>query len=216
MLTHKFTLPLALSAMLFNGPFVSAQSAPRRTTTVETVPGATAATTIETTSTTTAAGVVSEMAPDRFVVRTATGIAPIRYWSSASTVYVDESGNPVARELMTPGVPVTVHFTRVGEGLVADRVVLQRQTTTTAAPTIIERNTTVTRPPVVVEKVIEKPIIVEKKIAVPVEKKVYVDRPVIVEKPVVVEKRVPAPAPPVLIEKKTTTTTTTKSKKDDD
>jgi hypothetical protein len=212
----KLTIALPLSALLFTSAFANAQGVTgRSTTTVEAIPGT--GTTTTQTVTTTSAGLISEMGPDGLVVRTESG-APVRYSSSASTVYIDEAGRPVARELVTSGVPVTVHYTRDGERFLADRVVVRRQTTTTTpAPTVIERNTTITRPPVVVEK----PVIVEKKVyvdrPVAVEKKVYVDRPVIVEKPVVVERPVvvekPVPAP-VVVEKKTTTTTTTKSKKD--
>ncbi len=207
MFIPKVTFPLAFTATLFAGSFANAQTTPgTTTTTVQSVPGTT---TTETTTTTTA-GLISELAPDGLVVRTETGTA--RYSSSASTIYVDETGRAVARELVTSGLPVTVHYSRSGDRLIADRVVVRRQTsTTTAAPTVIERNTTITNPPVV----IEKPVIVEKKVYVDrpvvVEKKVYVDRPVVVEKPVIVEKEVPAP----IIEKKTTTTTTTTTGKKD-
>jgi len=212
----KVTFPLAFTTILFAGTLANAQTTPGSTTAVETVPGTT---TTETTTTTTA-GLISELAPDGLVIRTETGTA--RYSSSASTIYVDETGRAIARELVTSGRPVTVHYTRSGERLIADRVIVRRQAnTTTVAPTVIERNTTITNPTVVVEKpvIVEKkvPVVVEKKVyvdrPVAVEKKVYVDRPVVVEKPVIVEPVVPAP----IIEKKTTTTTTTtKGKKDKD
>jgi hypothetical protein len=178
----KLTLPLAISAVLLAGPLVHGQS-------------------VSTTTTTTSAGLVSEIAPDALVIRTESSSVPIRYLSSATTTYVDETGAPVSRELVASGLPVTVEYVRDGERLLAQRVVVRRQTTTTTtpAPTVIERNTTVTRPPVVVEK----PVIVEKKVPVVVEKKVPVDRPVIVEK------RVPAAPAPIIEEKTTTTTTTT-------
>ncbi len=154
-----------------------------------------------TTATTTTAGTISEVAPDALLIRTETSATPVRYGFSSSTTYVDETGAPVSREVVRSGVPVTVHYIRDGERLIADRVIVRRQTTTATAPTVIERstNTTVTQPPVVVEKKV--PVVVEKKVPVVVEKKV----PVVVEKPVIVEKRVPAPT----VEEKTTTTTTT-------
>ena len=64
---------------------------------------------------------------------------------------------PGARKLVTSGLPVTVHYSRLSERLITDRVVVRRQVSTTAPPTVIERNTTITNPPVV----IEKPVIVE-------------------------------------------------------
>ncbi len=200
MFTPKFTLPIAMSALLAASPLVHAQS-----------------TTITTSSTTTA-GLVSELRPDALVIRPSNSSTPIQYSSSATTTFVDETGAPVSRELVTSGLPVTVEYFRDGERLIANRVVIRRQTTTTsAAPTVIEKTTTITPPPVVVEKpvavekkvYVDRPVIVEKKVPVAVEKKVYVDRPVIVEKP--------APAP-VIEEKRTTTTTTTTagSKKEKD
>jgi len=227
MFNPKVTIPLALSATLFASSLANAQTTTDRSflettpgnsaTTVKSVPG----TTTTETDTTTTTGLVSEIAPDGFIVRTENGTTPIRYSSSASTTYVDEAGRPVARELVTSGLPVTVRYRRVGERLIAEHVVVRKPTSTTNGATVIERNTTVTPPPIVVEK----PVVVEKKVPVVVEKKVYVDRPVVVEKkvfvdrPVVVEKPVEKPAPAaVIIEKKTTTTTTTTTtdKKDRD
>jgi len=214
MFNSKVTFPLALSATLFASSFASAQTTTDRTivetiprnssTTVRSVPGTT---TTETTTTTTT-GLLSEIAPDGFIVRTESGAAAIRYSSSASTTYVDETGRPVARELVTSGLPVTVRYRRVGERLIAEHVVVRQPSSTTTGATVIERDSAVTRPPIV----IEKPVIVEKKVPVIVEKKIYVDRPVVIEKPVLVEK--PAPAS-VIIEKKTTTTTTTTTDKKD-
>src|SRR5687768_1387901 len=176
MMIPKASFPLALVSTLFAGSLASAQTVPR-TTTVESVPGQTRSSTTETeTTTTTTVGTVAEMGPDVLTIRTESAPAPIRYASSASTVFVDETGQPVAREIVTSGLPVTVHYSRVGDRMIADRVVVRRQTsTTTTGPTVIEKNTTITRPPVVVEK----PVPVEKKVYVdrPVEKKVYVDRP---------------------------------------
>jgi hypothetical protein len=186
MFIPKQTLLLAVSAALVVGPLAHGQ------------------TVSSTTTSTTSSGLVSELAPDGLVIRTETSTVPIRYSFSAATTYVDETGAPVSRELVTSGLPVTVQYSRDGERLIADRVVVRRQTTTTtAAPALVEKTTTITPPPTVVEKVVEKPVIVEKRVPVVVEKKVPVDRPVIVEK------RVPAPAP--LVEEKTTTTTTTTS-----
>ncbi len=190
-------------------PFASAQTEIKSTTTA--IDGTTTAV-----STTTTAGTVSEIGADTLIIRSETSPQPIRYRFSKTTTYVDESGAPVSFETVKSGLPVTVYYVREGDQMIANRVVVRKQTTTAVAPTVIERNTTITKPPVVVEKpvyvdrVVEKPVIVEKKVMVPVEKKVFVDRPVIVEKPVVVEKALPEP---VVIEKKTTTTTTTTDSK---
>ncbi|MEA3213488.1 MAG: hypothetical protein QOE70_6545 [Chthoniobacter sp.] len=183
---HKLAFSVACSAAILSGPIAHGQAVSSTTT-----------------STTTSAGLISEVGSDALVIRTETSPTPIRYGFTPSTVYLDETGAPVSREVVRSGVPVTVEYVQDGERLVASRVIVRRQTTTTTnpAPTVIERNTTITRPPVVIDRpvVVEKPVIVEKKVPVIVEKKV------LVEKPVVVEKRVPAP----VIEEKTTKTTTT-------
>ena len=196
----KITFLFALPATLLVSSLASAQTTNRTIietvprpgpTTVQSVPSATTTETV-----TTAAGLVTEIAPDGFTIRSKDGTPGVRFFNASKIAYLDDTGRPVSRELVTSGLPVTVLYTRVGERLIAERVVVGLPTT------VIEKSTAVTRPPVV----IEKPVIVEKKVPVVVEKKVYVDRPVIVEKP--------APAP-VIIEKKTTTTTTTTSEKKD-
>jgi hypothetical protein len=203
MLIRKFTLPLALAAFLTVGTFAGAQTTVSATTTG-----------------TTSAGLVTEISPEALVIRSESSTVPLRYTSSVTTSFVDETGRPVARELVTSGLPVTVQYYRDGDRMIAERVVVHREaaatttTTTTAAPTTIEKTTTITRPPVVVEKpvVVEEPVVVEKKVPVVVERKVpvIVEKKVPVEKPVIVEKRVPAP----VIEKKRTTTTTTTTTND--
>ena len=199
---------LALVSTLALTPFASAQTEIRSSTTAS--DGTTTAV-----STTTTAGTISEIGAGTLIIRSETSPQPIRYRFGKTTSYVDETGAPVSFETVKSGLPVTVYYVREGDQMIANRVVVRKQTTTgtsAVAPTVIERNTTITRHPVVVEKpvyvdrVIEKPVIVEKKVMVPVEKKVYVERPVVVEKPVIVEKTPPAP---MIIEKKTTTTTTT-------
>ncbi len=216
MFISKVIIPVAFSAA-FVAPLALAQTTPGTTTTIQAVPA-----TVES-QTTTTIGQISEMSPDALIISTGNAAAPIRYSSSASTIFVDETGRSVSRELVTTGLPVTVHYSRAGDRLVADRVIVRRQTsTTTAAPTVIERNTTVTAPPVVVEKpvYVDRPVAVEKKVyvdrPVAVEKKVFVDRPVVVEKqvPVIVEKEVPVVVPAPVAVKKTTTTTTTTKKED--
>ena len=197
----------AIAALLVISPFAGAQSSV--TTTETSAAGVPAATTTSST-TTTSVGTISQFGSDALTIQTTTDPAPIRYSFSQSTSYVDETGVPVAREMIKAGVPVTVHYVREGDRMIASRVVVRKTATaTTTGPTVIERNTTVTKPPVIVEKpvVVEKPVIVEKKVPVVVEK--TVEKPVIVEKPVVVEKRT-KPAPTVVEEKTTTTTTTSK------
>ena len=85
----------------------------------------------ETTTTTTTAGTISEFGPKTIIIRSETSPDPIRYGYRKTTQYVDESGQVVAREMIKPGVPVTVHYVREGDRLVADRVIVGKTTTTT-------------------------------------------------------------------------------------
>lgn len=182
---------LVVAAALTLNPEASAQTS----VTTTTAGGGTAVI-----STTTRGGRVSTVTPDMLVLESASGAEPIPYSRTTRTVFVDETGAAVPAELVKSGVPVTVHFTRDADRMVADRVIVQRQTVITPAPTVVER--VVTPAPTVVERVVTPaPTVVER----------TVTRPVVVEKPVIVTPRV--------IEKKTTTTTTTapvKVKKVDD
>jgi hypothetical protein len=196
---------LALSCLLPLTPFTPLASAQTGGATIIGPDGEPAVITRE--------GTVSAIGADGLIIRSENSPEPIRYRFRRDTTYLDDTGAPISIETVKSGLPVTVYYVRDGDQLIANRVVVRRQVTTSTsepAPTVIERNTTITKPPVVVEKKVyvdrpvDRPVIVEKKVPVPVqvEKKVYVDRPVIVEK---------ATPPQVLIEKKTTTTTTTTS-----
>jgi hypothetical protein len=47
---------------------------------------------------------------------------------------VDESGRVITRETIKPGAPVTVHYVREGDRMVANRVIVRQTTTTTTEP----------------------------------------------------------------------------------
>ncbi len=83
---------------------------------------------------TTSNGVISSFEPETFVIKTETGPGPITYRYSKTTQYVDEAGQVVARETIRPGVPVTVHYVREGDRMIADRVIVRKTTTTTTEP----------------------------------------------------------------------------------
>lgn len=87
-------------------------------------------TTRTTTTTTTGSGTFDQYTPgaESFVIRSSSGPQP--YVVSRSTTYVDESGAPVTVQNIAPGAPVTVHYTREGDRLVATRVIVTRTTTT--------------------------------------------------------------------------------------
>jgi len=103
------------------------------------------------TTTTTTAGTISEFSPDTIVVRSETSPEPIRYSYSKTTTYVDDAGVPVAREIIKSGVPVTIHYVREGDRVIANRVIVHTRNTT-AAPAEVEERKTTTAPAQIEEK----------------------------------------------------------------
>lgn len=100
--------------------------------------------TVQTTTTTQSVGTISEFGPESIVIRSETAPEPIRYSYSKTTTYVDDSGAPVSIETVKSGLPVTVHYTKVGDRLVASRVVVRRAAVAPAVPPVVEKKTTTT------------------------------------------------------------------------
>ena len=94
-------------------------------------------------TTTTTAGTISEFGPETIIVRSETSPEPIRYSYSKTTTYVDETGAPVSIETVKSGLPVTVHYTKVGDRMVASKVIV-RKAVVKEAPLIEEKKTTTT------------------------------------------------------------------------
>jgi len=95
-------------------------------------------------TTTETAGTISELGQDTIVVQSESSSSPMRYSSTKSTTYVDETGAPVSVETVKSGLPVTVYYTREGDRMVADKVVVRKTTTTTGSPMIQEKRTRTT------------------------------------------------------------------------
>ena len=96
--------------------------------------------TVSTVTTTETAGTISEVSPDTIVVRSETSSSPMSYSYTKSTTYVDETGAPVSMETVKSGLPVTVYYTREGDRMVADKVVVRKTTTTTGMPMVEEQH----------------------------------------------------------------------------
>lgn len=97
-----------------------------------TTAGVTFSQSIEATATsTTSEGTVSEFGPQGIIIKTATGTKPVRYISNETTNFVDENGNPISATLVTSGLPATVYYTKVGDTLIASKVMVR---TGVAAP----------------------------------------------------------------------------------
>ncbi|WP_319585711.1 hypothetical protein [uncultured Desulfobulbus sp.] len=95
-------------------------------------------------TTTETAGTISELGQDTIVVQSESSSSPLRYSSTKSTTYIDETGAPVSVETVKSGLPVTVYYTREGDRMVADKVVVRKTTTTTGSPMIQEKRTRTT------------------------------------------------------------------------
>ncbi len=101
--------------------------------------------TVETTTTTTnTGGVISEFGPEVLVIKTETAPEPVRYSYTTKTVYVDEAGAPVTMATVKSGLPVTVYYTKVGDRMVASKVIVKKTVTTPATPVIEEKKSTTT------------------------------------------------------------------------
>lgn len=100
----------------------------------------------EETTTTTTNGTLGEFGPERIVVRTESSTSPLNYTVSKTTTYVDETGAPVSMETVKSGLPVTVYYTKNGDALVANKVIVRKRTTSTVpGATETETTTTTTR-----------------------------------------------------------------------
>ncbi len=103
-----------------------------------------AQTVVQTQTATQSVGTISEFGPETIVIRSESAPEPVRYSYTKQTTYVDETGAPVTIEAVKSGLPVTVHYTRVGDRLVADRVIVRKTTTVAPAAPVIEKKTTTT------------------------------------------------------------------------
>jgi CRISPR/Cas system-associated exonuclease Cas4 (RecB family) len=115
-----------------------------QTTVVQSTTGGTTAAVASTNTavSTVSDGTISEFSPNTIVVRSTTAAEPLRYTYRKTTTYVDEAGAPVSMEVVKSGVPVTVHYVREGDELVASRVVVHR--TVAPAPAVVEKRSTTT------------------------------------------------------------------------
>jgi hypothetical protein len=79
--------------------------------------------TVETT-TTTASGDIADLSGDSFVIRSESG--PATYHYSKRTTVVDENGNALTIDSLKAGVPATVYYSREGDNMIVNRVVVKR------------------------------------------------------------------------------------------
>ena len=97
------------------------------------------------TSTTTSAGTISEFSPGAIVIRSETSTTPMRYTYTKTTTYVDETGAPVSLETVKSGLPVTVYYSKEGDGMVATKVIVRKAVSTSGgAATSVEKKSSTT------------------------------------------------------------------------
>jgi hypothetical protein len=70
-------------------------------------------------------GVILGTGWNEIAVRTATSDSRIHYNTGDSTAYVDENGNPVPKNTVKEGTPVTIFYERDGDSLTATRIVVK-------------------------------------------------------------------------------------------
>ena len=113
---------LIAASLLATGTFATAQTVVKETTTTN-------------------LGTITEFSPETIVIRSETAPEPVRYQYSKTTTYVDEAGAPVSMELVKSGLPVTVYYTKIGDQMVATKVIVRK---VTAAPAAVKKTTTTT------------------------------------------------------------------------
>jgi len=117
--------------------------------------------TTTTTKEVTSEGTISSFEPQSFVIRSEGAPAPLTYSYTTTTRYVDDSGAVITREMIKPGVPVTVYYTRDGDRLIAGRVIVHQSRVAAPAPvpaaeTTTTRTTTTTEQPPLTKKEMER------------------------------------------------------------
>lgn len=94
------------------------------------------------------AGTVTEFAPDTVILQQKEVATPVRYSFAKTVEYVDEAGNPVGRDIVKTGIPVTVRYIKEGDRMLVNRVivhktaVVQPQAVTTESATTTTTTTT--------------------------------------------------------------------------
>jgi hypothetical protein len=74
----------------------------------------------------TSEGTISEFGPQMLIVKSDTATEGVRYTYSKTTTYVDEAGQPVSIKTVKSGLPVTVYYTKVGDSMVATKVIVRK------------------------------------------------------------------------------------------
>jgi len=148
----QLLIPGVAALTLMFTPMVHAQTVVRETTTAAVDP-------LE------ATGTVTEWGPDTMIVRERDAADPVRFGFAKTVEYVDEAGNPVTREVITPNTPVRVRYIREGDRMLVNRVIVTRPATTEATTTTTTTTTVTGRESKDIRKLREKIAHDEKELA---------------------------------------------------
>lgn len=92
-------------------------------------------------TTTMAAGTISEFGSGMITIKPETALDPVRYSTIKTTIYVDEGGAPVSMDIVKSGLPVTVYYVKVGDKMVASKIVARKPGAPVAAKNAEADNT---------------------------------------------------------------------------
>ncbi|TLD72637.1 hypothetical protein FEM03_00745 [Phragmitibacter flavus] len=129
-INHYLGGSLAATLLLAASPHAPAQSVVTEQQQVVTETAATGQT-----QATVTRGSITQYTPasKTVVVTTKTDPNPVSYSVTEKTIVVDQTGRPMMIDAIQAGVPAEVHYTTMGDQIVASRIVVQT-TATTAAP----------------------------------------------------------------------------------
>lgn len=95
------------------------------------------------------AGTVTEVGPGFLTIESPNAPnTPVRYVSNATTTYVTQKGEPLARDRVKAGVTVKVYYSKEGDTMIASKVEVQDAPSTSPKPKAPKDAGTVIRRPV--------------------------------------------------------------------
>lgn len=106
-------IPSVAALALLCSPTVRGQAAARETPVAPSAP-------------TEVTGTLAEWRPDSVIILQKDVAGPVRFSFAKKVEYVNAAGKRVGRDVITPGVAVTMRYTREGDRMLVDRIIVQR------------------------------------------------------------------------------------------
>jgi hypothetical protein len=111
-----------ICAVAFAAVAANAQTSPATTTTTTTQSGS--GTTTTNTSTTESVGTISEFTPGSTLVVSTGTAEPVHYKLAKNVTYINAKGKEIKAERIRKDRKVRVHYTKVGDDMVVDKVTI--------------------------------------------------------------------------------------------